>query len=783
MKQAHFWFSWLILALTGSAALARDGRCPLTDARVPEGLGVNIHFTDPRPGEMDMLAAGGFRWVRMDFHWAATERVPGQYDFSRYDTLMKALAPHGIRALLILDYSNKHYDQGLSPHSDEGRRAFARWAAAAVTHFRGRGILWEMYNEPNISFWKPKPNVEDYAKLALAVGRAIRAAAADEMYIGPGTSQIDMAFLESCFQAGLLEYWCGVSVHPYRQKGPETADAEYAALRRLIRRYAPAGKNIPILSGEWGYSAAWHNFDPDKQGRMLPRQWLVNLANQVPVSIWYDWHDDGLDPKEPEHHFGTVLHPYHADRTPVYEPKPAYLAAKTLTTLLAGFQFNKRLSVAGPEEHVFLFAKGDQVRLAAWTSASETREVIVPASPGRFAVTGHTGDRLPPQTAGVQGLKLTLTDAPQYLVPEQPNDLLRLAAAWEPAPLEIYQPAGKLSLSLGLVNPLTRPIRVLMPGGPTVEVAPGAQLAVSSRDVLLRDPEPKPFEVKLAVEGFAPLVQRTVAQASNPLAVEFGPLDTDALAVRVENASGEPLAGTLRLADVQGLAARVETPLAIPQGQLQTTLRIPLSRPAEQRFRFGARVEDGQRRLQLLVPAQEYAPIDDFARYTSDALAKAYHLTADGDRRVSSRQSLSLSAPPVGLPVQPKQCLKLAYQLDSGWKFLQLKPVTAEQRKIDGRPKSLVVWLYNDGPALSPRLRFVDATGQTFQPSGELVKPKGWRCVVIPMQGPQFGHWGGANDGVVHEPIHWDSLLLLDKTKRDTACQGEVYVTAPVLVY
>ena len=59
---------------------------------------MNIHFTEPRPGEMKMLAEAGFRWVRMDLGWGATERVPGQYDFRPYDSLMEALKPHGIRA-------------------------------------------------------------------------------------------------------------------------------------------------------------------------------------------------------------------------------------------------------------------------------------------------------------------------------------------------------------------------------------------------------------------------------------------------------------------------------------------------------------------------------------------------------------------------------------------------------------------------------------------------------------------------------------------------------------
>jgi polysaccharide biosynthesis protein PslG len=209
----------------------------LPGPQVPDGLGVNIHFIDPRPGELEMLAAAGFRWVRMDFSWESSEREKGKYDFSAYDRLLAALEKDHIRAVFILDYANRHYDGGLSPSSDTGRRAMARCAVAAAGHFRGRGILWEMYNEPNIGFWKPKPDVNQYAKLALEVGRALRAAEPGETYIGPAASTIDFAFLEKCFQAGLLEYWSAVSVHPYRQGGPEAAAAEYARLRKLIERY------------------------------------------------------------------------------------------------------------------------------------------------------------------------------------------------------------------------------------------------------------------------------------------------------------------------------------------------------------------------------------------------------------------------------------------------------------------------------------------------------------------------------------------------------------------
>src|SRR3982074_1297058 len=91
---------------------------------IPEGFGVNIDFTDPRPGEIKMLSAAGFRWVRTDLVWEATEKEPEQYDFSAYDQFMTSLEPFGIHPLFILDYANHLYDNGAPPRTDVARRAF-----------------------------------------------------------------------------------------------------------------------------------------------------------------------------------------------------------------------------------------------------------------------------------------------------------------------------------------------------------------------------------------------------------------------------------------------------------------------------------------------------------------------------------------------------------------------------------------------------------------------------------------------------------------------------------
>jgi hypothetical protein len=395
---------------------------------IPDGFGVNIDFTDPRPGEIKMLSEAGFRWVRMDLKWDATEK-DGHYDFAAYDRLMTALEPFGIRALFILDYGNPLYDKGAPPRTEFTRQAFARWAVAAAKHFAGRGALWEVYNEPNHpTFWPPQPNPKEYVALALAVGRAFRESLPAEKLIGPATSEIDFDFMESCFKAGLLEYWSAVSVHPYRRSDPETAAQDYCRLGDMIKTYATAPirtgsssdrvavqKEIPIISSEWGYSSVWPGMSEEKQAQLLARAWLTNVANGISLSIWYDWRDDGVDPREAEHHFGTVSNAYHEGRDPVYDPKPAYLAARTLTTFFSGYRFEKRLNVGSAEDYVLVFKRGSDLRYAAWTTANSAHNVLIPVSAGRYSSTRYTGHEATAVNADQKGLAMLLTTAPLYL--------------------------------------------------------------------------------------------------------------------------------------------------------------------------------------------------------------------------------------------------------------------------------------------------------------------------------------------------------------------------------
>jgi polysaccharide biosynthesis protein PslG len=383
-----------------------------------ESFGVNIDFTDARPGEMKMLAQGGFRWVRMDLKWDATEIEEGHYDFSAYERLMSSLEQQNVRALFILDYGNPLYDHGAPPRRGETRKAFVRWAVAAAKHFQGRGVLWEIYNEPNHElFWPPRPDVDEYISLALQVGRAFQQSVPGEKLIGPATSGVDFAFLEACFKSGLLNYWSAISVHPYRREDPETVAADYRRIRQLIdQSLAPERKKtIPIISGEWGYSTAWANISARKQGELLARSWLSNVSNGVQLSIWYDWKDDGPDPRNAEHNFGTVANVYREHAGRPFEPKPAYYAARTLTTFFAGYTFAARLSMRGKEDYVLSFRNGDEVRVAAWTTSRVLHEVEIPMSAGSYVATDYLGKEVRAYKSVNGVLRISLSNTPIYI--------------------------------------------------------------------------------------------------------------------------------------------------------------------------------------------------------------------------------------------------------------------------------------------------------------------------------------------------------------------------------
>ena len=77
----------LFLAI-GAVSPVAMGAKSLPGPAIPDGFGVNIHFTG-LPRDLKMIANAGFKFIRMDLAWSRIEKTKGEYDFkgSGYDSL------------------------------------------------------------------------------------------------------------------------------------------------------------------------------------------------------------------------------------------------------------------------------------------------------------------------------------------------------------------------------------------------------------------------------------------------------------------------------------------------------------------------------------------------------------------------------------------------------------------------------------------------------------------------------------------------------------------------
>jgi polysaccharide biosynthesis protein PslG len=411
--------SLALLTLLAPPALATDR---LPDTVIPSGFGVCMFQPSWNDEQIGRMASAGFNIVRTGVWRPMIERENGEFNFSKPDSLMAVLRKHGITPILALSGSSKQYDEGAAPHTDVGRKEFARYAGAVAARYRGKGVIWKIWNEPNLGkLWTPAPSAEDYAKLAIAASKAIRAADPESIIIAPNMCGKAFPYLETTYKLGLLDCIDAVSVHPYGCRTPEEAIAYYEAVRELTRKYLAPGKSMPLVCEEWGFPSI-NKITVEQQARMAVRMQLVNLMCGVRLTAWYCWRDKGDSPADKEQHFGLLR--------PDLKPKPGYYAMQTLTRELRGCRYVDRMQPDG-DDYLLLFKNGDTYRMAAWTSGKPHR-VVVPLDAASARIVQIDGSQRTLNAAD-GAVTLDITDAVQYVEPIGPCKRLGTEQPREPS--------------------------------------------------------------------------------------------------------------------------------------------------------------------------------------------------------------------------------------------------------------------------------------------------------------------------------------------------------------
>jgi hypothetical protein len=314
-------------------------------------FGVNGGYLRPltlpdRAARLDAVTASmgrqGISWARLVFDQSVEERQRNSFDWYVPDTMIAALARHGVRGaaafvgtaawaddpFLLLSCGNRAY-----PHDVAG---WADWVAAAARRYGPSGTFWrahpalpelpirtwEIGNEPNLKiFWCPKANPEQYAYVYTASVDAIAAVDPDAQVIVGGlapnfgtTKSADVEpvqFLARMLaaQPSLRTRIPAVGVHPYTR----TSDGLGGVLDMIVRfreaMVAAGLPSTPMVANEYGWytrpqSGLYYTTEAQRAGLiggtansfwrtncgvsgMAPHAWVTAEANNLDPENWY----------------------------------------------------------------------------------------------------------------------------------------------------------------------------------------------------------------------------------------------------------------------------------------------------------------------------------------------------------------------------------------------------------------------------------------------------------------------------------------------------------------
>ena len=373
-------------------------------------VGACTHFSQGK-GIVDMnlesITNAGITSIRDEVGWSGIERQKGKLVMpERLDHYVRRAAAAGLDVMLILDYSNRFYDDGDRPRSAEAIEGFCRYAEFVVRHFGKDVRLYEIWNEWDIGIGLPEPYrkgglPEDYFKLLKAVHPRIKAVNSGVTVIaGASTSGgVKRGWLEKIVQLGALDYCDAVSIHSYNysskfpERSPEACSAWMTGVQKMLRKYNN-DFDVPFFVTEMGWPThvGKTGTEPELSASYLARLYLLARTSASFRGIWwYDFQDDGWTADHNENNFGLVR--------PDLTPKPAYYVMADISDFVARAEFAGELEIKDENLRALRLKFEEHDFWALWSSDDKARQVILQTGRPSGYVTIHQLGHKPYRTA------------------------------------------------------------------------------------------------------------------------------------------------------------------------------------------------------------------------------------------------------------------------------------------------------------------------------------------------------------------------------------------------
>ena len=411
--------------LIGSSCLTLQAVEFFKDRVFPAPVGMQMKTDTCDNQTIQSIASLGTKWVRRGFYFDKVNPAKGTYDFSDYDRILDEADKNGMNVLGTLFGNNKVWEDDKlgGIQTAEGRAGFAAFGAALAKHYKGRNIIWEVWNEPNTrTFWRKDKgamhNSPDFAKeysaLVIETTKAMVAADPDVFVMAGSVScfwKPSFEWTEECFKNGVgncgLKAW---SMHPYGLKSPEMFTEGYDISKAILKKYNAL--DLILINSERGFATkkkkeGWSGGNEKDakayQAWHVVRQFMIDQMNGISLTIWYEWgaKDFGLGLPGKEN--------------------PSWYAYETMNKELAGYEYAERLDLGAELDFALLFKnKSGAEKLVVWTAppkkATPDKFVAHEISlPYKKAIAKDINGKEAPITEKNGKLMITVTGAPQYV--------------------------------------------------------------------------------------------------------------------------------------------------------------------------------------------------------------------------------------------------------------------------------------------------------------------------------------------------------------------------------
>lgn len=435
---------------------------------MPIGFATGAALATPRLFEI--AASLGFEYYRFNAVWSEVQPREGAWAWEKLDSQLTLLRQHNFRWHVTTTGSSRWAgpERFALPRHD----AWQTWITALASRYKNEIQLWEIWNEPNISF--STGTVEQYDQIQRIAHDSIKAIAPEIPITSGGYAGINHGKNKpGSFESAFLAYpdsydWFAYHMHDVF---PQFFNDLHIRLPEVARRARNDNIFPPIVFTETGFDT---RFGQRFQAATLVKKITYAAAIGAKSYTWYNLMDRaGTDtPNKAGQTFGLITNPTGTGNFASIEndirPKESFVAAATAIRLL---RHARPLEILAQDGRLFAFLFAlpqNRHLLVAWTEGDATpdffqtvRNTTSPQTPVEMLDLFGNASSLP----SVEGQSLiSYSSEPRYFLFHNSDSPPVTTADLIKTPEQIIPDAnGVIDIPIRITNPLSQPLALVSP--------------------------------------------------------------------------------------------------------------------------------------------------------------------------------------------------------------------------------------------------------------------------------------------------------------------------------